>query len=163
MRLDGSKHLQLLLVVERAELMRDTGGQGPRAQQLSGCLREPLRHLRPLSNPISRLAEHACDVHFREPIARLEGLDHRDLVERRDRLVQGVRVQQQPLVLHGVRDRLHHDGDDLEALLFPRCEALEAVDHLVRPILDRHDPKGHGRQGRRATARPGTSRAQSRV
>jgi len=163
MRLDGSEHLQLLLVVERAEFMRDTYAQRLGAEQLSGSSGEPLRHLRPLTSPVSRLAEQSCDLLPREPIVRLERRHHRGLVERRDRLLHGVRVQQQPLVLHPVRDRVHHDGNDLEALLLPRCEALEAVDHLVRPILDRHDAKGHGRQGRRATARPGTSRAQSRV
>lgn len=64
MRLDGSEHLHLLLFVERAELVRDTEAQRLSAEQLTDSVGEALRHLRPLTNPTSRLAEEPRDLLF---------------------------------------------------------------------------------------------------
>ncbi len=57
------------------------------------------------------------------------------LVEDRQGARRGVGHEHEALVLDRRRGGLHYDGDLLVAVVPPRAKALEAIEHLVGPVV----------------------------
>ncbi|MBI4570772.1 MAG: hypothetical protein HY723_02395 [Chloroflexi bacterium] len=139
----GREHGVLVVVRERAQRVRQRRADGAAAELVLGRERqaraqgETTRHPRGLA---AEQARHACR---REPVLLDQRAHDPRFVQRGERARRRVGHQQPALVL-GARAGTLDDHGRLLAPGFSRArQALEAVEHLVVPVLGGHDPQRH--------------------
>jgi hypothetical protein len=149
--------LRLLGAGERREVMGG-GGREPTGVDVRGHDgREPTTEGEAAIDPAAATAEQFGDLRRREPVLVGQRAHHACLVHGAHRAARGVGLEQ-PGLAHDASGVLDDDGHVRVPLARPLRQALEAIEHVVRPVVVRGDAhrqrgEGAGGIGARATQR----------
>jgi hypothetical protein len=138
---DGTEHRLLVRRGEGAQGVRHRRTDHADAELRDRRRREVRVEREPLLDPRGLVPEEARYAGDREAVVVHERAHHARLVGGRDGARRRVGREQPALVLGRAARRLEHDRHLGAAGLPPAREAFEAVEHLVVPVVRRHDPQ----------------------